>query len=62
MSSNSSRLISCNCFALGRQLLVDLEAFSVMDIVGFLRPADEGEIRAGGHTLMAVGIQTRLPA
>jgi hypothetical protein len=42
----------------GRQLFIDLESFFGHGIVRFTRPADEGEIRAGGHALVAVGIQS----
>ena len=43
--------------ALGFQLLVDLDDFLGHPLVGFLRAADQREIRSGRDALLAVGIQ-----
>ena len=43
---------------LGLELLVDLDRLFGHLLVRFLAAAHEGEIRAGRHALVAVGIQT----
>lgn len=45
-------------FAAGGKLFIDLDDFFGHYLVGLLRTADEGEIRAGGDAFVAVGIKS----
>ena len=44
-------------FAVGGELLVDLDGLLGHDLVGFLRAAGQDEVGAGGEPLVAIGIE-----